>query len=1067
MASWQDFYKLWTYALTKGPIEKQASKNLDGVGVLHPEAIPDLRSDDYFGSGKNQLPLRNTNDFIDLSNVTSRANRYKEYDRLRNIPEIETAMTIFADEACIAGDTIIETLAHGKVTIKWLTEYKSEDRFLVYCWDFDKKDFSLGWAYNPRKTGERETVKVSLNDGKYFICTPDHRVLLKTQEWIQAGDLKYGDQVIAFHRLPPPQTDVNFRENQFNRIYTHTDGWTHERLFINKWRDGDDGDKEKRLHKTLRLLTKGVSQSMTAELVNFNRHNIDMILGKYGFNAKEAKFLGNKNIYHRVLGVNPWKKIDVYDLSVENHQCFASDSVIFHNCQKGNNGHICEVVCDCDEVKEEIEWLLFSLLKVDKPEFAWDRFKQLCIYGDEFWEKITNPENPSGGIVKVKPLPAETMFRIETTKGKLIEFQQNRDAPDYQSLMKSDPLIAPEHELMQSTGLRFAPDQIVHIRINDNRKTFYPYGVSLIEAARGPAHSLRLMEDAMLVYRLCLTENSYIRHFKGIKSIKDVVAQDLINSFDIKTKLPISSRVTWKNSLGEKDVFTVKSKHYSITGTEDHPVLVIKDKKIQYLPLGKLDASCRLFSIKNDQFYIKKNNKEIIRIGAQSDRKKHIKEIPSWVFHLMPECRKAYIQGLCGSVKRKAKKIKSQYPKLLYGIKEIWTSIGLCSSNIENQSIIISNKKLPKSEPVISVTYSGKQNVYDIGVDSKEHNFIVNGIVVHNSRAPERRVFYIDVGGLAPYRAESFIERMKSMLKKKKTANNYGGAGPSAVDERRHIQSFDEDYWIPTRAGSNTRIETLPGAQNLDEIGDVLHFRNKVFVALNFPKDYMSNEDPAASRMTLSNRSIQFSRLIERLQSSFEGGLLDICITHLKLKGFPEESYEDLKIMMTPPSSLQELSEAEVITNRINNAIALKGSTLISDFDILTRTLKYTEEEAKVMISRTKIQKLEELQMQIYAQNPSYLGIGLPGEGDVEIGVDSQGPNMELDPAKLQDNQNQDNQVQDNPNQEIPEQDTQKPTRNAIGKIPDPSEEDIKKYDLSITNYAVEQDFEDIDYSES
>ncbi|MFX5809072.1 portal protein, partial [Acinetobacter baumannii] len=56
--------------------------------------------------------------------------------------------------------------------------------------------------------------------------------------------------------------------------------------------------------------------------------------------------------------------------------------------------------------------------------------------------------------------------------------------------------------MQQTTAVRFTPEQIVHMRIGDDRKTFYPYGVSLVEAARGPAHQLRLMEDAMVVYRL-------------------------------------------------------------------------------------------------------------------------------------------------------------------------------------------------------------------------------------------------------------------------------------------------------------------------------------------------------------------------------------------------------------------------------------------------------------------------------------------------------------------------------------------------------------------------------------
>jgi hypothetical protein len=379
-------------------------------------------------------------------------------------------------------------------------------------------------------------------------------------------------------------------------------------------------------------------------------------------------------------------------------------------------------------------------------------------------------------------------------------------------------------------------------------------------------------------------------------------------------------------------------------------------------------------------------------------------------------------------------------------------------------------------------------------------------MVYRLSRAPERRVFYIDVGNLAPYRAEAFMERMKDMFKKKKAPSRTGGMGASGVEERWHAPAQDEDYWIPLRPNSNTRVETLPGAQNLGEIDDALYFRNKLFIALNFPKNYLSNEDPNATRITLSAQDVKFARLVERLQSSYEYGLTDIAKTHLRLKGFPEESFEDLKVRMTPPSDWRELSRAEVTTNRINNASSLKGSQLLSDYDILTKWMKYTDEEAKEMIARMKIQKMEELRMQIIAQNPQLLGVGLPGEDEPEVGVDGQGPNPELmppggdpsmgappggmppggappgmPPVGMPPDQGgappgaldgpkgmSPDGGPDQPDQsgEMGSENPQPKPRNAVGRLPEPTDEDIRKYDLQIQNYATEQDFEDIDYSE-
>jgi hypothetical protein len=104
--AWWDFFKVWTYAFTDDPISRSRAKGYSGAGFSQSEAIPDNRSgmDGNFGSaGAGSIRLRDTNDFVDLSTVTNRIHRYKEYERLRNMAEIEMAMTVFADEACLSG----------------------------------------------------------------------------------------------------------------------------------------------------------------------------------------------------------------------------------------------------------------------------------------------------------------------------------------------------------------------------------------------------------------------------------------------------------------------------------------------------------------------------------------------------------------------------------------------------------------------------------------------------------------------------------------------------------------------------------------------------------------------------------------------------------------------------------------------------------------------------------------------------------------------------------------------------------------------------------------------------
>jgi hypothetical protein len=101
---WWDFYKVWTYNFEKGPLQKRRDleKMLTGAGVGVPEAIPDLRGEAWGGGPRGFVRLHDSNDFVDLSTVTNRLSRYKEYERLRNVAEIEMAITVIAEEACVA-----------------------------------------------------------------------------------------------------------------------------------------------------------------------------------------------------------------------------------------------------------------------------------------------------------------------------------------------------------------------------------------------------------------------------------------------------------------------------------------------------------------------------------------------------------------------------------------------------------------------------------------------------------------------------------------------------------------------------------------------------------------------------------------------------------------------------------------------------------------------------------------------------------------------------------------------------------------------------------------------------
>lgn len=217
----------------------------------------------------------------------------------------------------------------------------------------------------------------------------------------------------------------------------------------------------------------------------------------------------------------------------------------------------------------------------------------------------------------------------------------------------------------------------------------------------------------------------------------------------------------------------------------------------------------------------------------------HTKRIPSWLFSCNTEIRKEFILGLsdadgCERLTNKGtwfSTIELCNKKLIEDVKELWSSIGLCSGHIKSRkrigghvidkesgrvvkdtishSVTISQLELPKYENIISVEEFGEEDVYDISVDNKLHNFIANNVPVHNTRAPERRMFFLDVGNTDAPDVQQYVEKIMSRIKKSQVVDPKTGN----INMKFNMMTFEEDFVIPVRGDkTGTRVETLPGA---------------------------------------------------------------------------------------------------------------------------------------------------------------------------------------------------------------------------------------------------------------
>jgi hypothetical protein len=189
------------------------------------------------------------------------------------------------------------------------------------------------------------------------------------------------------------------------------------------------------------------------------------------------------------------------------------------------------------------------------------------------------------------------------------------------------------------------------------------------------------------------------------------------------------------------------------------------------------------------------------------------------------------------------------------------------------------------------------------------------------SRAPERRIFYIDVGNLPKGKAEEYVQSVMSKYRNKLV---YDSSTGEIRDDRRHM-SMLEDFYMPRREGGRgTEITTLPGGENLGQIDDVVFFQKKLYKALNVPVARLEQDTGYAfgRPSEVSRDEVKFQKFIDKLRKRFSFFLIDALRIQLILKGIIKQSEwetieESIAVDFVEDNYFSELKESEIIKERI------------------------------------------------------------------------------------------------------------------------------------------------------
>jgi len=229
---------------------------------------------------------------------------------------------------------------------------------------------------------------------------------------------------------------------------------------------------------------------------------------------------------------------------------------------------------------------------------------------------------------------------------------------------------------------------------------------------------------------------------------------------------------------------------------------------------------------------------------------------------------------------------------------------------------------------------------------------IEDSLVIYRlSRAPERRIFYIDVGNLPKVKAEQYLRDVMNRYRSKLVYD----ANTGEVRDDKKFMSMLEDFWLPRREGGRgTEITTLPGGQNLGEITDIQYFQKKLYKALGVPETRLGGEGGfnLGRSSEILRDELRFNKFVGRLRKRFSNMFLDMLKTQLLLKNVitPEDwtlMSEHIQFDYIYDNHFAELKESELFQERINNAAQAEqyvGKYFSQDY-VRRKILRQTDEE--------------------------------------------------------------------------------------------------------------------------
>jgi len=224
----------------------------------------------------------------------------------------------------------------------------------------------------------------------------------------------------------------------------------------------------------------------------------------------------------------------------------------------------------------------------------------------------------------------------------------------------------------------------------------------------------------------------------------------------------------------------------------------------------------------------------------------------------------------------------------------------------------------------------------------KQYTLMEDAMLIHRiSRAPEKRVFYINVGAIPPNEVENFMKKTITTMKK----TPYMDPATGEYNLKYNMQNMLEDFYIPVRGNDTaTKIETTKGLE-YNGIEDVAYLRDKLFAALKVPKAFMGYDKDLSGKATLAAEDIRFARTIDRIQRIILSELYKIALVHLYTQGYRGETLTNFEISLTTPSIIYDQERIALMKEKVDLAKNIMEAQLLPTDWIYHNVFHFSEDQ--------------------------------------------------------------------------------------------------------------------------